>query len=304
MKAEDKRQTHLPKSRTGRHIEWLAARPIWMIGTLGMILYFLLVGVCSTVELCLSGQGSTWVKAADSSKVDWWDVVYFNFTSILTIGYGDYSPNGPGARFLTICETLSGAAVLGITLAAVTAKFMSAPQNAIVFSRYAYYCTEDEKFLVIFLNTTYSRLVNAEISSFFKLGGDWSVHPSVMSPFVTRAVQSFFTDHVPKEDLVKWLNESSDTLRFGITGKLGAAAFSAAVQYDTSEILVISNRRALSSYKGFWVPNLRSREFQEMFHYRPSDSPSLLEFVKSQRQISAERISKDERNEYKPEGED
>ena len=120
-----------------------------------------------------------------------------------------------------VLEAILGTGVLGITLAALTAKFLSAPKNAVVFSRHAYYCTEDDNFLVIYLNTTRSRMVHAEISSYFKLGGDWMVGPSASSPLVTRAVQTFFTDFVPEDQLVDLLNEESDA--FGSASVVSSA---------------------------------------------------------------------------------
>ena len=215
------------------------------------------------------------VKAADGSVVGWWDIVYFNFTSILTIGYGDYSPNGGGARFITVLEAILGTVILGITLAALTAKFLSPPQDAIVFSRYAYYCIDDEKLLVIYVNTSRCRLVNVEISSYFKLGGDWEVRPSVRSPFVTRAVQTFFTDVVHEDDLVRLLNDSSDAFRFGISGQLGGASLSVAIEYKPTDIVVIPNRDPLTAYPGFRDVDFHSPELEKMFHYRPASALSL-----------------------------
>jgi hypothetical protein len=284
MNKADVSLTQLPRSRTGRRVELLAAMPMWLIGAIGLTLYIAVVGAVSSVEWYLSGPGVAWVKADNGSTASWGDIVYFNFISILTIGYGDYSPNGSGARLIAIFEAFLGTGILGITLAALTAKFLSPPNDAVVFSQYAYYCTEDEKLLVIFLNTTQSRLVNAEISSYFKLGGDWTVRPSVRSPFVTRAVQTFFTDSVLSKNLTKSLSQASDSFRFGISGQLGAASFSTAIEYKPTDIIVIPNRRALTSYAGFWDPDFQSREFQEMFHFRPYGAQTLMEYIEELRQ--------------------
>src|SRR6185369_2327932 len=147
MNKEDQSLCHLPKKRTGLRVEWLASWPIWLIGVVGLILYIAVVLMISGVEWYLSDSSHPWVKADNNPILEWWDIVYFNFVSILTIGYGDYHPNGGCARFLTVLEALLGTGILGITIAALTAKFLSPPQNAIVFSQYAYYCTEDERFL-------------------------------------------------------------------------------------------------------------------------------------------------------------
>jgi hypothetical protein len=265
-------------------VELLASWPMWSIGVVGLALYVMVVGTISAIEWRFSGGANAWVRATDGSAVRWWDIVYFNFISILTIGYGDYGPSGNWARFVTILEAVLGTGILGVTLAALTAKFLSPPKNAVVFSRYAYYCTDDQKLLVIYLNTTRSRLVNPEISSYFKLGGDWRVRPSVRSPFVTRAVQTFFTDFVLEDDLVDLLNEASDAFRFGISGQLGAASFSVAIEYKPSDILVLGNRNDLISYPGFWDPDFRSTHFQKMFHYRPAGSSTLTGHIEMLRQ--------------------
>jgi hypothetical protein len=284
MNKEDLRLCGLPNQRTGLRVEWLSSWPMWGIGAIGLALYVLTAFIISGLEWWSSLTGDAWVKATDGSFVGWWDIVYFNFVSIMTIGYGDYVPLGGGARILTVFEALLGTGILGITLAALTAKFLSSPGNAVVFSRHAYYCTQDEKFLVIYLNTTRSRLVNAELSSFFKLGGDWAVRPSVRSPFVTRAVQTFFTNTVPEDEIVKLLNDASDAFRFAISGQIGSAFCSAAIKYKPNDIIVLPNRDALTVYPGFWDPDLQSREFQSMFHYRPANALTLSEYVKVKRQ--------------------
>jgi Ion channel len=253
------------------------------IATTGLLLYVLVVAAVSLIEWSLSTPSDAWVRGPYGPTTRWWDIVYFNFISILTVGYGDYSPVTHGARFLTVLEAILGNAVFGLTIAAVTAKFLSPPENAIVFSRYAYYCTDDERFLVIYFNTSRTRLVNAEISSYFKLAGDWLVTPAVMSPFVTRAVQTFYTDGVPEKDIIAQLNDSTDALRFGIRGQLGAGTASAAIEYTPSDILVIPNRQPLIAYPGFWDPDFRSKELQQMFHYFPQGAPTLWDYVSEKR---------------------
>jgi hypothetical protein len=279
MKDEDLRQCQLPKRRTGRLLSWLASSPTWLIGVGGLAMYTMVVLLVSAIEWSFSVSGDAWVKAADDPVVGWWDIVYFNFISILSIGYGDYSPATGGARLLTVIEALTGTGILGVVLAALTAKFLSPPDKAIVFSRHAYYCRDDEKLLVIFLNTTRLRLVNAEISSYFKLGGDWTVRPAVRSPLITRAVQTFFTDSVPEDLLVKRLDEASDAFRFALSGQLGAMSLSVAIEYKPADILVLRNRSDLISYPGFWDVDLNSKEFEAMFHYNPAEARALPEYV-------------------------
>jgi hypothetical protein len=257
---------------------------MWRIAFTGLLLYVALVTAVSLVGYCISRLGEPWIKAGGEPVYHWWDIVYFNFISALSIGYGDYTPAGGGARFMTVAEALLGTGITGITLAAITAKFLSPPENAIAFSRYAYYCTEDQKFLVIFLNTSRSRLVNAEISSYFKLGRDWVVRPAAKSPFVTRAVQTFFAELVSEQDLVHYLDEEVDALRFALSGFLGGTSLSVAIEYTVADIIVLPNRDTLTTYSGFWNVNFKSPELEAMFHYRPAGSPTLSEYISMRRQ--------------------
>lgn len=284
VSAEQRKLFELPKRRTGQRAEWLASWSAWRIGLSGLLAYIGIVLCASSIEYYLAAIGVPCVRSShDQIVVAWGELVYFNFATILTIGYGDLSPVGIGARMLSIAEAVLGAAIFGVTLAALTAKFVAAPPNAIVFSRYAYYCSDTEQFLVIYMNTTVLRLFNVELASYFKLGGDWVVHPAVKSPLITRAVQTYFTDLVRHEELVGGLDERADVLRFGLTGQMGSTTVAAAIQYKPHEIVVLPNRKALTSYEGFWIPDLGSREFQEMFHYRPPDAPTLVEYVEALR---------------------
>lgn len=183
-----------------------------------------------------------------------------------------------------------GTGIMTVTLSALIAKFLSPPKDAIVFSRYAYYCYEPQKFLVIYLNTTRNRIVNADQSSYFKLAGNWTVTPSDRSPLITRAVQTFHVARVPKKVLVARLDidrpdETRDLLRFGISGQLGGSSFSAGIEYNANDILVIPNRDELTAFPGFWQPNLKDEKFLRMFHYRPDNAPTLVEYVRAQRQL-------------------
>ncbi len=289
MDRNDTRLCQLPKRRTALRLEWLASLPLWGIGAVGLLLYVVLVATISGAEWASFhfGISRPWVCTSGEhrSVVQLSDIAYFNCISVLTIGYGDFVPSGGWARLVTVLEAILGSGILGMTIAALTAKFSSPPQNAIVFSRFAYYCTEDRFILIIFVNTCHSRLVNAEMSSYFKLGGDWVVRPSIRSPLVTGAVQTFFTDRLIEEELVQRFNDKSDVFRFGISGLVGGASVSVAIEYEPADILVIANRTELINFQGFWADKVdfQSSEFRKMFHYQPPDSKTLLEYIKDKR---------------------
>jgi hypothetical protein len=291
MNREDLAVCQLPKKRTGVLLKRLADASATKVAFVGLLIYLGVVFVFWGIEYFYMTKGSPLVIYQDENDrhekilkpADGCQILYFNFVTILTIGYGDFTPAGIG-RFLAILEAIIGTGVVGVSIAALTAKFLSAPRAAVVFSRYAYYCYEDGRFLVIFLNTTRNLLINAEMSSFFKLGGDWGVRPSIRSPLITRAVQTFFMDQVPKSELVTKLKEG-DAFRFGISGQIGDTKYSTAIQYSPHEIIVIPNRNELTEYEGFRSVDLTSDEFVKMFHYRPPNSLTLVAYVDHLRDV-------------------
>jgi len=284
MDREDFASRELPKRRTGRRLRWLSDASVWRIASLGIVAYAGLVLVFSIIEILIHKfGGEVVVHQVDKQIVpaDNWETVYFNFVTILTIGYGDFFPVGFG-RLLAVGEAMLGMGIIGVVIAALTAKFLSAPRESIVFSRFGYYCTDQQRFLLIFVNTTNNRMVNAEMASYFKLGGDWSVREAIRSPFITQSVQTFFMDKVSITELVDRLKDG-DAFRFSLVGRLGDAAFSTAIQYSAEEIIVLQNREKLVAYPGFSPPDFNSPELVEMFNYRPENAPTLREFVEQQR---------------------
>lgn len=291
MKPEDLKQCVLPKKRTGRVVQWIEDTSIGRILLYGVIAYLLPVVLISFVESAIpeTSQGA-WVKAGQEGETDFWNLLYFNAITILTIGYGDYSPHGSGARLLSVLEAFWGTGVMTAMLSALIAKFLSPPKDAVVFSKYAYYCREPEEFLVIFVNTTNNRVVNAEITDYFKLGGNWTILPASKTPLITRAVQTFHTVRCPLKNIINQLDTDNpksrrDALRFGISGQIGNGSFSTAIEYGSDDIRVIPNRDELTAFAGFWFPDFEDAKFQDMFHYRPKAALTLVEYVKKARQL-------------------
>lgn len=135
-------------------------------------------------------------------------------------------------------------------ISVVTAKMMGAPSNTVVFSKFGYYCRDREGFLIVFINTTRSLLVNTDISSYFKLGGDWQVRAPIRTPFIGRSVWTFFMDKIPESELVA-RPKDGDIFRCALSGQVGGTTFSAAIQYPADKILVIPNRDELTAFEGF-----------------------------------------------------
>jgi hypothetical protein len=274
----------LPKKHTGAHLRWLSHSSWWQIAVRGLLLYVSIVVLSSAVEAISLWCGCPLVVDSKGNPAAYWDLPYFNFISILTIGYGDFTPVRLG-RVISVCEALLGAGLFGLLISVVTAKMVAAPANTVVFSKFAYYCTEDEKFLIVFVNTTRSDLINVDISSYFKLGGDWQVRPSIRSPLIRQSVWTFFLDHIAKDDLVREFKDG-DVFRCALAGQVDGARFSAAMQYPADEIVVIPNRNELTAFKEFWDVDLGSEEFVRKFHYRPDGAPTLPSFVNARRSES------------------
>ena len=188
---------------------------------------------------------------------------------------------GLGA-FFSIIESIIGIGIVGLLISFITAKLLESPQRSIVFSKYGYYCTEEQRFLIIFVNTTNSLFLHAEMSFYFKLGGDWGVRQSISSPFITRSVQTFFLDKVLIKDMISQLKDG-DVCRFAIEGQLGYSSHSVAIEYGIEDILVIPNREELTSFQGFKDVDFSSEKFINMFHYHPKDAINLKSFILDQR---------------------
>lgn len=272
----------LPKKRAISFVERISCSSPWWIVGVGIFLYIVPVVFFTMIEIISAHYGNPLiVYAKDNNPVELIELLYFNFITIITIGYGDLIPVGWG-RVFSVTEGIIGVGIFGMFVAALTTKLLSPRPNSVVFSRYGYYCTEEQRFLLIFVNTTNTPIVNVDMTSYFKLGGDWNTRPPIRTPFITTSVQTFFLDEERLEDIVNLLQEG-DVFRFGVSGSLGLSTYSAAVQYYAEEIILIPNRHELTHYNGFHSPDFRSVDISKMFHYRPIESLTLTEYVNRKR---------------------
>ncbi|MCX5818144.1 MAG: potassium channel family protein [Proteobacteria bacterium] len=270
----------LPGKRHISFVELISRSSTWHIVLVGMLLYILPVVVISLSEALFLCAGNPLVYC-EEQPAGLLELLYFNFVTIITIGYGDLHPVSWG-RLFSVIEGIIGVGVFGLLVAAITTKLLSLRDNSVVFSRYGYYCTDEQRFLLVFVNTTNTYMVNVDMTSYFKLGGDWGVRPPIRTPFITTSVQTFFLDEERLEDIVNLLQEG-DVFRFGISGSLGLSTYSVAVQYHADEIVVIPNRKELTQYQGFHSPDFQSVDISQMFHYRPTGSLTLSEYVDRER---------------------
>jgi hypothetical protein len=262
----------LPSTRHVRFLEFVDEMPFGPLGIMILGAYVGLVTLVSLVEIiALICFDQNWVKGANG----WWDILYFNFMIILTVGYGDFVPLGFG-EVLSSLEALAGVGLFAGGVSLLTIKALRPSAHTIVFSKYAYYCKKEQRFLIIFLNTSVARLESCTISSYFKLGRDWSVKPAIATPFLTKAVQTFYIDEHPMAEISEKLTEG-DCLRVCVAGNLLGSEVAETAQYRPDEILIIENRDLLASYEPFWHPDFGDEEFAKMSHYRPADAKSLQE---------------------------
>jgi hypothetical protein len=257
----------LPLQRTNGFINWLNKKSVGYLAGIYLLSFAITVFIFSSIEYAAAINGSFLVYCKDVQVTDYFNLLYFNCITMLTVGYGDMTPDGWG-KIISVIEAFLGVATSASLFAIIIAKLLMPTKNSIVFSKYAYYCTKNKRFLVIFLNTSRLNLVNVSLSSYFKLGGDWLVKNAIVSPFITKSVQTFYLDKCLIKDIKEKLREG-DALRVGIEGGIGFTKFSTAVEYPASHILVIEDREELISYSGFHNPDLNSQEFKKMFHYHP-----------------------------------
>ena len=264
----------LPKGRRGKFLRFVDKTSFSLLILCGLAAYVGVVLLVSFVEIgALNLFGLKWIEASDGRSVSAWDTIYFNFVTILTVGYGDFSPVGFG-KVLSTIEALLGVGLFAGAISLLTVKALRPSADTIVFSKYAYYCLDEQRFMVIFLNTSVSRLENCSISSYFKIGRDWTVRPAISPPFLTTAVQTFFIDQHSEEEISEKLM-CGDCLRVCVSGNLLGSEVAASVQYKPEQILVLQNREFIASYKPFWRPDFRNPEFERVFHYKPEGAQTL-----------------------------
>ena len=252
-------QHKLPKRRTKSLMEWLDSISIFKLILIGLGLYIIITLIFSFLEFRLQNEDN---------------YLYFNFVTILTIGYGDYSPAGI-FRFFSIIEAIIGLGIFSLLISFLTLKTLLPRKSTIVFSKFGYYSLKEQRFMIIYLNTANNYLINSETCSYVKSGGDWK------APFITKSVQTFFLDEV-KLDLLKQNVTEYDCLRIGITGNIGIANYSTSIEYSFKNIIVINDGHTLTNYTGFWDVdnNINKVEFQNFFHFNPPESRNLYDYLK------------------------
>ncbi|WP_299616472.1 potassium channel family protein [Pelagibius sp.] len=84
----------------------------------GAIAIYLLMGIAwSVIYVLIEGisPGSFGLQQADHGTI-WEQLLYFSFTTLTTLGYGDITPLSPIARMWTVFEAISGTFFLAILI--------------------------------------------------------------------------------------------------------------------------------------------------------------------------------------------
>jgi hypothetical protein len=205
-------------------------------------IYVAAIVLLSLIVWVLQRAGATIVLRSPPGPVTFPDLVYFDFTTALTVTYGDFVPVGLG-RILVIGEAFVSMGWYSVFASVVVIKLLLLPDDSIKFGKYAYYRIDDASFMVVFVNTVPSQMVNAQFSSYFRIGRRVSMHPGQILPYVGNSVWRLEVDGLPREELKGLLiDPEQDLVRFGISASYRFATYTSAVGYGLNDILVLASR--------------------------------------------------------------
>jgi len=287
--------TKLPKSIRSSIIRLADALPLPWLLLLGVLSYVSVIVLVTCVDLLFISFGCQVVKQNGVCVTNFSDLLCFNATTILTIGFGDLVPIGLG-RVLAAGEAIAGAVLFGLIIGMLAVKLMLPRRNAIVFSSYCYFDESAKRFIVQFVNTMDKELVIAEMCSLLKIGrGDWIVSRSFTAPYVGGSAWTFSVNSIggydrnytagtyPNNNLPVDLTDQSsyiedDGIKFGISGNYGFATFSVAMKYKFDEVWVVPSKDSLP-LSSLRKRDLKSRKFIEAFYYIPPKAVSFVQYA-------------------------
>src|SRR5258707_2017751 len=116
----EKRYERLAYAREGAWGRWLASalqNGLWGYGERPWRLALVMV-----FNITLFGSLLPWLDPLPGKN--WWEHVYFNAITYLTVGYGDLAPHAPLAQLLSVLCASAGIATFGLLIASVTKKIM------------------------------------------------------------------------------------------------------------------------------------------------------------------------------------
>ena len=84
-----------------------------------MVIYMAIVLLAVVIETISLWCGCPLVVGSRGNSGGFWELLYFNFITILTIGYGEFTPIHIG-RFISASEALLGTGLFGLMISVVT----------------------------------------------------------------------------------------------------------------------------------------------------------------------------------------
>lgn len=87
-----------------------------------MYILLAMVWSCGYAILIQLQPGAFYINAANNpdNAVDWWDLIYFSFTTLTSVGFGEITPVTHHARSLVIVEQVAGILFVAILIARLT----------------------------------------------------------------------------------------------------------------------------------------------------------------------------------------
>jgi hypothetical protein len=297
----DDASTRIPTTRRASAVEYVSRRSVPRLVVEGLSVYVAIVVFITGVQLLLIQGGFQVVKSNGACVTYWLDLIYFNVVTVLTIGYGDYVPSEMG-RVLMAFEALAGVGVFGTLVGVVVVKVMLPRPDSIVFSNYCYFDKDAQRFVVQFVNTTQTRLVNADMSSVLKLGrANWIVRPPFRTPYVGESGWTFSVNGLweyvgnpaleaaraekrfPQQEIDDFLSHliiyGDDGLKFGISGSHGFSVFSAAKKYSLADCWVVESKDSMPVSE-LRDPVLGSSQFAAALNYIPDERQTFLDYAR------------------------
>lgn len=271
----------LPARRRSSPSEFVDRRSLVGLVAIGLAVYLALVLSFTAIDILLTRAGWAMVQQTiDNQSVPVTrlsDLLYFNFVTVMTIGYGDLTPAGWG-RLIACLEAVAGVAVFGALVSAAVLKLTLPRKSTVVFSKFCYFTLEDARFVLTFVNTSGTNIVNAGMCSMLRLGrADWCVRPSIRTPYIGFSGWPFsvnlLADYLSEEELKtedwrRLVIYPDDGIKFGIQGALGVASFSSSVKYSLTDCWVLRSKSDLPTAI-LQDPKWGTREFEEAFHFIP-----------------------------------
>lgn len=278
--------TRLPNKNTNWFIRTVEDTPTVRLISIALLGYALIAISFSSIFHLIAWLGKPLIFSNDSPVQGFAEVVYFNFITILTVGYGDLHPVGVG-RFLAALEALIGVGLFGSVIGVVIIKLTNPDKRSIVFSKYGYYALDVNRFFIIFVNTTGTPFVNVELSSILKISRNNHVEPPSTAPYIGESVWVFYLHRLLPDKMRQLTYFQDDGLKFGLSGNYGFARFATAVKYTFEDILVVSDSNALANNPLTLEPKFGSEDFEKIFHFKPQGAILFSEYAEKLKNESA-----------------